>query len=400
MAEPDLPAGRSPRRWGLLLALGLLALGAACNRGAGHPEAGRVTAVQGVVELTRDGTTDPVAPDEVLFREDLLSVRGGGTVDFVLGGPAGYRLVGGGARIEAPGGLRLEEGTLVAEGEEPFRLDLGSAELALERGTVRVELGSGGRIGAYEAEDLVVTAGGREVPVPRLWQISVTADGQLEQARPIQFSRDDPVDAFHLAPALEVDAVLANLLRGLDVQLAATGDTALAGHLESAGIGPETVEPFASAGPSDRLMGLAFARVWKAGAPEELVRGFEQVMTLRVLGATWGLVAQIFGLEAPVLLEQLEAESAAVLIAGPSDKSPQQLVPPPAPAPAPPPTAPGAPAPAPVSPPPAPAPTPTPTSGGGLLEPVVDPLRPLLPAELEAIVDEIYGLIQGLLPVL
>jgi hypothetical protein len=33
-----------------------------------------------------------------------------------------------------------------------------------------------------------------------------------------------------------------------------------------------------------------------------------------------------------------------------------------------------------------------------LIGPVIDPLRPLLPAELEAIIDELYGLVHGLVP--
>jgi hypothetical protein len=161
------------------------------------------------------------------------------------------------------------------------------------------------------------------------------------------------------------------------------------------------VAPFAAAALSDQLMGLAFASEWKKDVPAELPVGFQQALALKVLGATWGLVAQNFDIGGDALVASLQSEINAVLFPAGSG-GPGQLVPSPTPTVARPPSPPrptGGVRPAPA---PAPAPVP-PTSPGatpppGLLAPVVDPLRPLLPDELEAIVDELYGLVKGVLP--
>ena len=352
------------------------------------------------------GAAAPAAPEADLFPGDTLRVESGGSARFELRDAGTYELVRGAARFQRGGAVRLAGATVVVSSQEPVEADFEAVQLALDRGTVRVELPSSGRVAAYEVEGLRVTAGGQQVPVPELWQVSVTAEGRLDQARPLQFTRDDPIDAVQLAHALEVDDKLGNLLRGLEPQLAALGPGAVPNRLRAAGIPPEVYTPFLGAARSDLLMGLAFALQWK---PAELVPSFQQAVALKMLGASWGLVAQNFKVAADPLVARLQSEITAVLFPqGPG--SGDSLVPSPSPAdrrgavasPGRQPAAPAAPAAAPApAPAPAPgAPAPGPTPSPGLLAPVVDPLRPLLPDELEAIIDEVYGLVHGLVPLL
>jgi len=394
------------RKWfltGIAVVLALTGAGcAASNRGA--DPVGTLVDVRGTVELISDGDTVQAAPGVQLFAGDELRAGDDGSASFELGGDGAYELVRGSARIVRPDVVRLDDATLVLTSDTPAQADFEVVQVAFNRGTVRVEL-SPGRIAAYEVEELKVTAGEREGPLPALWQVSVTADGTLDHARPLQFSRDDPIDAVHLAHAIDVDSKLGNLLRGVEPQLAATDGSGLSSRLASAGIPPQTLGPFAETPRSDLLMGLAFAREWRS---EELAKSFEQAMALKALGASWGLIAQAFGVNGDALVASLQNEIDAVLFPGGTGAA-GRLVPPPLSGPGagspgsqpsrrPAPAAPAVPAPAPAAPPGTTTPTPSPTPG--LLGPVVDPLRPLLPNELETIIDELYGLVNGLVPLL
>jgi hypothetical protein len=383
------------------------AFGSACSQPSDAAESiGAMTGIQGSVELTREGSSRKAVADEDLLAGDELTVEESGSATFRLGESANFELAGGSALLRDGGSVRLTEATLLVSSSEPVELDLGELELSFLSGAVRLELPAPGRVAAYEVEDLMLKSGDQDVPLPQLWQVSVAEDGKLDQARPLQFSRDDPLDAGQLAHALDVDGKLGNLLRGAEPQLAAGDGSSLNARVMASGVSAESLARFSTVTRSDQLMGLAFAKEWKKETPEDLATGFEQVLVLKLLGATWGLIAQNYDVGADALSAGLQSELTAVLFPSGVDAV-DRLVPVPPPAPParrPPVVAPprptGQPAPAPA---PAPAPqpgspaTPSPTPPG-LIGPVIDPLRPLLPAELEAIIDELYGLVHGLVP--
>lgn len=383
------------------------AFGSACSESSDAAEAiGAVGSIQGSVELTREGSSRKALADEDLLAGDELTVEESGSATFRLGKSTNFELARGSALLKEADSVELTGATLLVSSSKPVELDLDELGLVFRSGAVRVDQSSPGRVAAYEVQDLTVRSGDQDVPLPQLWQVTVTEDEKLDHARPLQFSRDDPMDAGQLAHALDVDGKLGNLLRGAEPQLAASDGSSLNARLAGAGITPDSLARFTTATRSDQLMGLAFAREWKKDAPDELAKGFEQALALKVLGATWGLVAQNFDVDGDGLSAALQAELTAVLF--PAGTSPaDRLVPAPPPAPATPrpatavtPRGSGQPAPA-----PAPAPAPPPGPGGtpspappGLIGPVLDPLRPLLPGELEAIIDELYGLVRGLVP--
>lgn len=380
------------------------ALGSACSNPSEASETiGAVGDIRGSVELVRDGSSRKAVADEDLLEGDELTIDGSGSATFRLGDGTNFELARGSALLAKTDAVELTDATLLVSSSKPVRLDLDGVELSFKSGAVRVDRAGPGRVAAYEVEDLMLSGGDPDVPLPQLWQVSLAEDGKLDQARPLQFSRDDALDAGQLAHALDVDGKLGNLLRGAEPQLAATDGSSLNARLAEAGIAPESLARFTPATRSDQLMGLAFAKEWKKDAPAEVAKGFEQALALKVLGATWGLVAQNFDVDADGLSSGLQAELTAVLF--PTGTNPaDRLVPAPPPAPVSPrPTAAvprpaGQPAPpAPPAPQPGTAGTPSPTPPG-LVGPVLDPLRPLLPGELEAIIDELYGLVHGLVP--
>lgn len=381
----------------------LVLVGASCRDGASNePEvAGVISSVAGAVQVTRAGETAPAEADQDLLVGDEVTVEDSASVEFRLGEAAQYELRRG--RVEIGGAEEVDlEGVMLLSSITAVQTNVGGLDIGFSSGTIRLELPGPGRLAAYEIEGLKVVSGEQEVPIPELWQVSVGEDGALDQARPVEFSREDPLDAVHLAHALDADGKLGNLLRGLEPQLVAVGGPALQARLTSAGVGPELAAPFAAAGLSDQLMGLAFAREWKRDLPAELVTGYQQALALKVLGASWGLVAQNFDISGEALVASLQNEIDAVLFPAGSPE-PGQLVPTPTPSVSRPPAVPRPPGPVqpePVAPPPPPIAPPAPGAipTPGLLAPVVDPLRPLLPDELEAIVDELYGLVQGVLP--
>lgn len=393
--------------FGLLVLLA--ALGSACssNTSEATDTVGTLSRVEGSVELVREGSARPATANEDLLAGDEIRVEEAGAAYFRLGDSTELQLARGSALLRRSNAVRLTDATLLITSDEAVEMDLEALKLSFGSGSVRLELPGPGRVAAYEVQDLRVTSGSQEVPLPQLWQLAITEDGKLDQARPLQFSRDDPIDAAQLGHAIEVDGKLGNLLRGVEPQLAATDGGELTRRIGQAGVSPESLARFTTASRSDELMALAFAREWKKDAQAELAQAFEQALALKVLGASWGLVAQNFGVDADGLVASLQAEINAVLFPqGVNDADP--LVPTPVPSdnrpaagrnpqpagrPAPPPAPAPAPTPVPAPAPGAPSPAPT-----GLIGPVIDPLRPLLPGELEAIVDELYGLVHGLVP--
>jgi len=368
----------------------------ACSAGSGdsNQTLGSASVLEGRATLTHEGMTRAINAEVPVTAGDVVSVEGRDVALVRLSESRDFELRGGDLTVVSSDAVSLEGGSLLVEAGGAVEVRTGGARALFTTGTVRFDGPVVGRIGAYYAEGLQILSGDQTIDLPRYWQLVVGSDGRLDQGRPLQITGDDIWDQRLLAGALETDANLANLARGFDAQFGATTPPALLERLSDIGIGADALAAFVGSPRSDLVLALAFARELKKDAASELGQGFLESLTLNAIGASWGLLAEQFGVDPARFIERFQAEINSIPIA-----------PPPAPTPPVGPSRPrrpsGArpspsPAPVPVQPSPAVPPVTSPSPSGGN----PDSILPLLPEDLRRIIDELYGLVEDLLPII
>jgi hypothetical protein len=358
---------------------------------------GTASLVEGQASLLHDGETSSLtqgAPARV-FAGDVVSVDEPGVVRVRLSDDRDFELRGGSLEVLGEEAVSLDQGSLLVEAPQGAEVAVGKATARFTAGRLRFDGPAVGRIGAYVVESLkIVKADETTVDLPRYWQILLKPDGSLEEARPLQIKGDDDWDRRLLLTALETDRSLANLATGFDAQFGSTTPPALLERIGAIGVGPEALAPFDASPRSNLVLALAFTRVWKKDNQAELGKGFIDAMTLNVLGASWGLLVQQFGVDPAEFIARVQTEINGIPIAPPP--SPVPPAPPVRSTPRRPTTA--APTPPPLTTVPAPPATPAASPSPGAVPP--DSLLPLLPPDLRRIVEELFGIVEGLLPIL
>lgn len=380
----------------LLVTLLVFALGgAACtsSRDAGAAESpGTARVVEGKATLTRNSQGRALEAEQTLQAGDQVAVDGAGSVLIDLAGGRSFELASGSVEVLSAERVDLADGSLLAITRSPVQVRMAGTRAAFQSGTVRFDaLQTMRRIAAYEVDGLRVKSGTQDLEVPRYWQVLLGEEKSLGEAQPIQFSADDNWDRIYLAKALEVDNSIVNLVRGLEAQLRGAAAEYLAERLSIAGIGAEAFQPFAQTPPSAQILALTFAQEWKKESPPEVETAFSQALALHTVGATWGLLAQQFDVDRTAFVNRLQTEINSILSPaaqpGGVGSPAGSLVPRPRGGTGARPVQPSQPVPGQIPVPGQPDPSPTPSPGS---------LIPLL----QSIVDELYGIVGDLLPII
>lgn len=390
---------QSPRARLLVIVLVLALGGAACasSRDAGAAESpGTARVVEGKATLTRNSKSRALAAEQTLRAGDLIAVDGAGSVLIDLAGGRSFELASGKLEVLSAERVDIADGSLLATLRSPVQVRMAGTRAVFQTGTVRFDAAqSPRRIAAYEVDGLRVKSGTQDLEVPRYWQVSLGADESLGEAKPIQFSASDNWDRTYLAKALEVDNSIANLVRGLEAQLRGAAPGYLTERLSMAGIGAEAFQPFAQTQPSAQILALTLAQEWKKESPPEVEKAFSQALALYTVGATWGLLAQQFDVDRTAFVNRLQTEINSILSPaaqpGGAGNPGGGLIPRRGGGTVALPVQPSRPVPGQIPVPGQPAPSPTPSPGS---------LIPLLPDPLRSIVDELYGIVGDLLPII
>ncbi len=366
-------------RWGALLAVAaVLATSCTMQEEPGRPaELGTVSALEGRTVLRRGTSNTVIQTQTAVLAGDIVTAEGDGNARVTLS--AGDLELSKGS-LELPGGsaVTLRTGSLLVTAGASLQVTTGSATAGLDSGMIRID-GPTGRIGAYEARNVKLRAGDQNIELPAYWQVELTPDGRLENARPLRISAADALDRRFLQTALDTDASLANLATGFDAQFGTSTPPALVERLKAIGIGPAELAPFASIPRSNLVLALAFAE--EAGESDK-AETYLEALTLNTLGASWGLLAVEFGVPTDALVSRLRTEINGIPIPQPSPIAPPVTRP----------SRPSGSLPVPVTTPRAAAPSPSVSPSPGSTS-----ILPLLPPDLRRIVDELYGIVQDLL---
>ena len=221
---------------------------------------------------------------------------GAGTAKVVLEGGRELELHWVRWKLPATRRRTFSNGSLLVNTSAPVRISTSLASIGLETGTIRFD-GPTGRIGAYEArrhqDDQRAT---RTSNSRAYWQVVLTPDGGLEQARPLQIARDDAWDR--------------RLAGQMPSTRTPTSPTWLRASMPSSALRPPAAliegirRDRSRAGGVGTLRRIATLRPGhgtgvRPGVDEKDSRpsysqGFEP-LTLNTLGASWGMLAEQFG---------------------------------------------------------------------------------------------------------
>lgn len=229
-----------------------------------------------------------------------------------LGEGTVLRAPDGTATLQVPGGtVDLAEGTRLRVGTPTWvlagsvvvqspRVVVGDAGVTAQGpGTWRWD--ATGRVGAYGGAVVVTDATDREVLVRRLEQAGVRDAVVAERPRPYVYTDADPFDRQHLATALGVDDYVSALRAGLSADYG-TAPQPRPFYTDFDGLDGQLVAALGDVGfdqvgerigpPADVLVAAVVtdALVVDAGLPPQ--DAADEVRTLRLAGATWGLIAQ------------------------------------------------------------------------------------------------------------
>jgi len=302
---------------------------------------------------------------------------------------AGKRLELAGSKIEivSESRFRLFSGGILVQSPSPIRIDADVVTVESPRGTFRVDKQLATRVGNYAGGKLNVKVGADSLSVAP-YREAVVAGGLLPKAdEPLRFSADDPWDSRILSHAIDLDSRLSNFARGLEAQLVGSNALDFFGRVAQPGFPTDSLKSLLGNRRSDLLIGLLLSSEAKGLQALPIEQGFSRVLTLWTDGATWGLIAQQFGVDAEDLFARL-ADAVAkanlqVIGPGPGLLTPRRQ---------PSVTRQGRSRSSPL----APAP-PSPQSGAtppprstGLLPP---PVTSLVPEGLKSIIDEVYGVL-------
>jgi hypothetical protein len=390
------PARRALGQLALLLAVCLAMTATACTPSPVRT-IGRVEVKQGRARLIRDRSSIDVRTSHALAPGDIIDIPSQGAAELRMSGGRVFELKGARVGIASERRLTITRGSLLSRTEEPVSVDAGPIRISSESSTFRIDEASGNsRLGAYEASGLVMSKGDRRLPVPRYWQATFPRGNGPPDARPISFSTEDPWDRELLADAIQIDSELGNLLRGLQTQLAAISSAAVLERLEDTGVKSESAANLSAVQTADLLTALVLAESWKESAPPDFSTRLSHVLVLRSVGASWGLIAQQLGVDRESFFTALRAaiDKLPFNVIGPGTAPARRSAPAvrargvrPTPA------APQAPATTPTG---ATPPPPPPR----VVAPLGPELRAILPDEIELIVDELYGILDTVLPIL
>jgi hypothetical protein len=284
------------RRLAVVLAIALLGA-PACSTGGGRDDTYHLQ-VDGLVEVTHDGTTSEVGKDRDVVEGDVVRMLDGDAV-LELPGDRSMRLRAAdehATTVTVAAEPDLMDGdAVVIAGDDDLSFTVGDVDVLLTNGAARVQRGLSVTIALYGGT-ADVRAAGRSFAdgLPALRQLTIPATGLLPRtASPLLYDEKnpDPWDREFLGAAIDLGADLDRRARGFTGQLGPRVPV-------NASLLKRVLPPLADeAELSDALVGQRSAGEALVGASIVVASGgpfsaeWDDVFSFRADGARWGLVA-------------------------------------------------------------------------------------------------------------
>jgi hypothetical protein len=268
--------------------------------GCGNSLASSPTTLQGAVSVQvvhPNGSVVTGVSGLRLHNGDVVRTAPGGRAELHTRSRVVYLVSDTAVQIVNGARQSLRHGAVVADAESGpgLGLQVGDLDVSAPHGSaVRAERAVTMRVGTLAGEANLTTDTGRSISVPALSQVMVAGAALPDAPTPLHLI-DDTAEA-HAAPALvRDDLALDSLAAGIDATGSSTAEmvaTAWHGAVDSAPVGLAR---------SENVLPIVIA---SAGHPKDPQNRYQQAVSLRTDGGSWGVVAH-----------QLGTDSAAVLMA-------------------------------------------------------------------------------------
>ena len=364
------------RRHRVLVALlaGSTLLAGGCTRDAEDTAAAEpmhLEILEGSARVVHDDESRLIDKEGSVDVGDRVLMSGGGIGRLTLAEGVTFELADAHVHLDSGRRVTLDRGKVLAVVEGPVAIDTDRGRIYSEKGVFRVERGLSIRVAVYEGQ-ANIEAGDQPLTVDPLKQADL-AVGELD--RKTVYRTIDPTDRWdlrYLKNAIDVDARLLSLSRGLEAQLGTRNGMEFYRQVLPTNFPVAQIQDKLAESRTDVLVGslIAYEAAVDDANREQV---FADVFQMRRDGASWGLIAHRYGVAQSVLFSLLleTVNRAGIVDQG---RGPALAAGPRTPAPTPTPTSrtPVVQAPPPVQAQPAPE-TPTqPTSPPSVLTPVAD----------------------------
>lgn len=343
-------------------------LAGACSSSGGRAPAKpmRLQVIEGTASITDDSGTRRVEKTGSVAVRDRILLSDGGIAELTLAGGVALELSGARVTVDSGRKVTLVRGKVLVMAGGPVAVEAEPVTVRADGGIFRVDRTLSTRVAVYE-DDARIDGPGAVLPIPTYHESVVAAGVVPASTDPLKIDPSDRWDVRYLKDAIDVDARLANLSRGLEAQLGSGTGLDFYRRVLPEGFQVSLLAPMSGDRKTDVLIGALIAHQ-AAGKGADRAKVVADVFSMWREGASWGLVAHRFGVAQSVLFSLLlDSVNRANLVdqgRGPALATPRRPTPTPSPA--------TRARPTPNQPSPRPSPAPSPSPNPDVLAPVTN----------------------------
>lgn len=293
----------------LVVLLCLATATGACSFVPSFDTDGEVTSLTVVPEdtarLVRGAETTVLRSARAVSAGDRIEMADGQVSRLNAGPEMILELSGATVEIASASHFRLISGSVLVRTSSPVQIDAGRLRASAVKGVFRVDRRLANRVANYRGNSVEVSSPEEALRVPAYRQV-VTIQGVLPRAvQPLRFSSSDPWDRRLLSRAIDLDGRVSNFAQGLEAQLGDSQGLDFFARVAPGNLSLDFLRPHLSSRRSDLLIGLILSSEASRLQNVPLDLRFDRIFRLWAQGASWGLLAQEFGVETDSLFSRL-----------------------------------------------------------------------------------------------
>jgi hypothetical protein len=295
---------RGSRALAALAAASALFAGACSNsEGGSAAQPMQLELLEGTAHVQDASGTRRVEGTEKVSVGDRIVLSDRGIAELTLAEDVAFELSGARVHIDNRRQLVLERGKLLAIADGPVAVKSNPIAVHSTGGTFRVDRTLSTRVAVY-GKQARIEAPGAALPIESYYEAVVPSGIVPRSTKPLQIDPSDRWDLRFLKEAIDVDARLGNLSRGLEAQLAGGTGPEFYQRVLPTGFQVSLLSGLALDRKTDELIGSLIAYE-AAGEVADGAAMLDQVFGMWREGASWGLVAHRFEVTQSVLFAAL-----------------------------------------------------------------------------------------------
>lgn len=288
------------------LLAGSTLLAAGCTRGGKDSPSAEpmfLEILEGSARVIHDDESRVIDKEGSVDIGDRVVMSGRGIGRLTLKEGVTFELAGAHVHLDGERKLTLDRGRVLAVAEGPVAVDTDRGRIYSEKGVFRVERGLSIRVAVYEGL-ANIEAGDQPLTVEPLKQADL-AVGELDRKTVYRtIDATDRWDLRYLKNAIDVDARLLSLSKGLEAQLGNRNGMEFYRQVLPTNFPVSQIQDKLAESRTDVLVGSLIA--YEAAVDEaNREQVFADVFQMRRDGASWGLIAHRYGVAQSVLFSLL-----------------------------------------------------------------------------------------------